>query len=62
MKNVITAGIPLAEAKKVLIMVHGRGAAAQDILSLSRHLDVEGFTLLAPQAAGNSWYPLSFLA
>jgi len=62
MKNVITAGTPLAEAKKVLIMIHGRGAAAQDILSLSRHLDVEDFALLAPQADGNSWYPLSFLA
>jgi len=62
MKNVITAGTPLAEARKVLIMIHGRGAAAQDILSLSRHLDVEDFALLAPQADGNSWYPLSFLA
>lgn len=62
MKNVITAGTSLTEAKKVLIMIHGRGAAAQDILSLSRHLDVEDFALLAPQADGNSWYPLSFLA
>jgi len=62
MKNVITAGTLLAEARKVLIMIHGRGAVAQDILSLSRHLDVEDFALLAPQADGNSWYPLSFLA
>jgi phospholipase/carboxylesterase len=62
MENTITAGTPLAEAKKALIMIHGRGAAAQDILSLSRHLNVEGFALAAPQAQGNSWYPLSFLA
>ncbi|WP_116788253.1 alpha/beta hydrolase [Flavobacterium psychrotrophum] len=62
MENVITAGTPLAEAKKALIMIHGRGAAAQDILSLSRHLNVDGFALTAPQAQGNSWYPLSFLA
>lgn len=62
MKNTLTAGTPLAEAKKALIMIHGRGASAQDIISLSRHLNVDGFALLAPQAAGNSWYPLSFLA
>lgn len=62
MENVITAGTPLAEAKKALILIHGRGAAAQDILSLSRHLNVDGFALAAPQAQGNSWYPLSFLA
>lgn len=62
MENTITAGTPLAEAKKALIMIHGRGAAAKDILSLSRHLNVDGFALAAPQAQGNSWYPLSFLA
>ena len=62
MKNTLTAGTPIAEAKKALIMIHGRGAEAQDILSLSRHLNVDGCALLAPQANGNSWYPLSFLA
>ena len=62
MKNTLTAGTPIAEAKKALIMIHGRGAEAQDILSLSRHLNVDGFALLAPQATANSWYPLSFLA
>jgi phospholipase/carboxylesterase len=62
MKNVVTAGTPLAEAKKALVMIHGRGASAQDILSLSKHLTVDGFALLAPQAAGHTWYPLSFLA
>ncbi|MFL9842863.1 alpha/beta hydrolase [Flavobacterium rhizosphaerae] len=62
MKNVITAGVSLAEAEKALIMIHGRGAAAQDILSIANYLDVENFALVAPQAAGNTWYPLSFLA
>lgn len=62
MKNVVTAGTPLAEAEKALVMIHGRGASAQDILSLSKHLTVDGFALLAPQAAGHTWYPLSFLA
>lgn len=57
----ITAGIPLKEAKKALIMVHGRGAGAHDILSLSRHLDVADFALVAPQADNHTWYPYSFL-
>jgi phospholipase/carboxylesterase len=43
-------------------MLHGRGANAQDILSLSAHLNVQDFSLLAPQATSNSWYPYSFLA
>lgn len=60
--NLITAGVPLAEADKVLIMIHGRGAGARDILSIANHLDTNGFAFLAPQAVGNTWYPLSFLA
>lgn len=58
----ITAGIPLKEAKKALIMIHGRGAGAHDILSISRHLDVADFALIAPQADNHTWYPYSFLA
>jgi len=50
------------EAKKALVMIHGRGGSAEDILSLASHLAVPDFALLAPQAAGNSWYPYSFLA
>jgi phospholipase/carboxylesterase len=61
-KKTITAGKPLAEAKKALILLHGRGGSAEDILSLAAHLAVKDFALLAPQATNNSWYPLSFLA
>lgn len=61
-KNIITAGKQLNKDSKVLIMLHGRGANAQDILALSSHLDVNEFTLLAPQATNNTWYPYSFLA
>ena len=43
-------------------MLHGRGGSAEDILSLSQHLQVSDFTLIAPQATGNTWYPYSFLA
>lgn len=58
----MTAGIPLKEAKKALIMIHGRGAGAHDILSISRHLDVADFALIAPQADNHTWYPYSFFA
>jgi phospholipase/carboxylesterase len=57
----ITAGVPLKEAKKALIMLHGRGAGSNDILSIARHLNVEDFALIAPQAENRTWYPYSFL-
>jgi predicted esterase len=59
---VLTAGEPLDKAKAAMIMVHGRGASAEDILSLTTELNQPGFTYLAPQAAGYTWYPNSFLA
>jgi len=61
-KNIITAGKELMSTSKVLILLHGRGGTAEDILSLSSNLNVKDFTLFAPQATNNSWYPYSFLA
>lgn len=61
-KNITSAGKKISEAKKALVMIHGRGGNAQDILSLAPHLNVEDFALFAPQATGNTWYPYSFLA
>ena len=55
-------GKSLGEAAKAVIMVHGRGASANDILALAPHLALEDFALLAPQAQQHSWYPYSFLA
>jgi predicted esterase len=43
-----------------MILLHGRGASAQDILSLANELEQPGFAFLAPQAAGNTWYPNRF--
>ena len=60
--NVITSGKPLEEAEKVLIMIHGRGGTAEDILNLSTHLNVKDFAIVAPEAYNNSWYPVSFMA
>jgi phospholipase/carboxylesterase len=61
-KHVLLKGRKLSEAEKVLVMLHGRGANAEDILSLANYLNLAQFTLLAPQATGNTWYPNSFLA
>lgn len=55
------AGEPLERATAAMVMVHGRGATADSILALSEELAVPGFAYLAPQAAGNTWYPYSFL-
>jgi len=43
-------------------MIHGRGASAEDILSLADHFEVNDFALIAPQATNHTWYPYSFLA
>jgi phospholipase/carboxylesterase len=61
-KNIIAAGKELNEKNKVLILLHGRGGSAEDILSFSSYLEVKDFALLAPQATNNTWYPYSFLA
>jgi phospholipase/carboxylesterase len=61
-KQFILQGAELTEAAKVLVMVHGRGADAQDILGLAPHLNIKDFALLAPQATNHTWYPYSFLS
>src|SRR5262245_42279633 len=60
--RVISAGVPLARADKAVIMLHGRGATAADILALTDHIEQSDLAYIAPQAPGNSWYPDSFLA
>jgi phospholipase/carboxylesterase len=61
-KQIITGGQPAAQAQGALVMLHGRGASAGNILSLSHELHVDQLALYAPQAANNSWYPYSFMA
>jgi predicted esterase len=55
------AGEPISRARAAVLMLHGRGASAEDILSLANEFDQPGFAYLAPQAAGNTWYPNRFL-
>lgn len=57
-----TAGAPLDKARAAVVMIHGRGATADDILTLTPPLEMPDVAFLAPQAAGGTWYPFSFLA
>jgi len=56
------AGPELRDARAAGLVFHGRGGSAEGMLDLARALDVEGVAWLAPEAAGGSWYPYSFLA
>src|SRR4051794_10376112 len=58
----VWAGRLLEEAAGAVVMVHGRGATAESILELRHELRRPDLACAAPQAAGYSWYPYSFLA
>src|SRR5215472_10835565 len=58
----LSAGPELDQAWAAMVMLHGRGATAQDILTLVPELEQPGWTFLAPQAAGATWYPYPFTA
>lgn len=58
---VVAAGAPVDGARAVAIMVHGRGAGPHNILDLVPLLNRDGLAFLAPAAAGQTWYPYSFL-
>jgi predicted esterase len=58
---VSVAGDPVDSANAAVVMLHGRGGGAGDILDLARFLPARGVAFLAPQASGNTWYPYSFL-
>ena len=56
------AGAPLDKARAAMLLVHGRGASAADIMTLGQELMHPNYAYLAPQAAGNAWYPNPFTA
>ncbi|MFN3800310.1 alpha/beta hydrolase [Belliella pelovolcani] len=62
MSDTKRVGKSFNDAKKVAIMIHGRGASAESIISLKDYLNLEDFVILAPQAPNNTWYPYSFMA
>ena len=58
----LTEGPAPKDAAGAVVLVHGRGASAEDIYSLFTTLDVDGLAVVAPRAADDSWYPYSFLS
>jgi predicted esterase len=61
-QRVLKSGPSPEDARLVAILLHGRGASAEDILGLSDQFSATDIAYLAPQAAGSTWYPNSFLA
>jgi phospholipase/carboxylesterase len=64
--NLAYQGVPLDQARAALLMVHGRGASAADILTLASELEAglpdSQLAFVAPQAPGNTWYPYPFMS
>ena len=58
----LAAGPAPEGAAATLVLLHGRGASAASMLALHADLGVDGLAAVAPQAAGSTWYPHSFLA
>lgn len=61
-QRVVQAGEPLDSARAAMILLHGRGASAEDIMTIASEVQAPGWTYLAPQAAGGAWYPNPFTA
>src|SRR5437588_11426418 len=61
-QRVLEAGEPLASARAAMILLHGRGASAEDIMTIAAEIQRPGWAYLAPQAAGSAWYPNPFTA
>jgi predicted esterase len=59
---VLRSGPPPERARLGVILLHGRGASAEDILGLSDQFSANDIAYAAPQAANSTWYPYSFLA
>lgn len=59
---VLSLGPDVESSRAVMLMLHGRNAGPRNILELAGQLPHPQFTFLAPAAAGNTWYPYSFLS
>ena len=61
-ERTVYAGEPLRSARAAMILLHGRGATAEDILTIASEVQAAGWAYVAPQAAGGAWYPNPFTA
>ncbi len=60
--QVLVQGVPLGQSSAAVILLHGRGGSARDILGLAQAFALDNVTYLAPEATGHTWYPNSFMA
>lgn len=61
-QNILFGGTDINSAKSAMILIHGRGATAESILTLANEFQSGKYVYVAPQANGNTWYPYSFLS
>src|SRR5947209_3535505 len=59
-QRIVEAGSPLRAARAAMVLLHGRGATAEDIMTIGSEVQMDGWAYLAPQAADNTWYPNPF--
>jgi len=59
---IATRGPALEEAGAVVLLVHGRNASPQSILTIADALGNDRVAYVAPGAAQHTWYPYSFLS
>ena len=60
--NVLEKGISREQAVHAMILLHGRGGSARDIITLADEFCDDTFYIAAPQATNNTWYPYGFMA
>jgi len=61
-KQITTSGKAVDQARQAIVMLHGRGASARDIVALKGYLKIDDMAIFAPEATNHSWYPFSFMA
>jgi phospholipase/carboxylesterase len=61
-QHIVEAGEPLDAAGAAMILLHGRGASAEDVMTIATEIQEPGWAYIAPQAAGGAWYPNPFTA
>ena len=56
-QSLLELGSKPDETKRIVILIHGRGASAESMLPIAESLELPGTRVLIPQASGNRWYP-----
>jgi phospholipase/carboxylesterase len=61
--NLVTAGVALADARRVVVVVHGRDQGAAFMLAeVVQRLHLDDVAYVVPEAPLRRWYPASFMA